>query len=117
VLAGAALYGFYAYRPNHGSSEVSSNPARACSATPRPRRKWATLTIEPAIEEASGPSTVTEGKVAVDEDKSTPVFSPYAGRVMKLIGRRATTSPRDAAVRDRSRRYVQAQNDFVAIAA
>jgi hypothetical protein len=27
---------------------------------------------------------VTEGKIAVDEDRSTPVFSPYAGRVTKL---------------------------------
>ena len=29
----------------------------------------------------------TEGKIAVDEDRSTPVFSPYAGRVTKLLAR------------------------------
>jgi len=40
---------------------------------------------------------VTEGKVAVDEDKSTPVFSPYAGRVMKLMVRRDNVT-RTAAV-------------------
>jgi membrane fusion protein, heavy metal efflux system len=28
---------------------------------------------------------VTEGKIAVDEDRSTPIFSPYAGRVLKLF--------------------------------
>jgi biotin carboxyl carrier protein len=28
---------------------------------------------------------VTEGKIAVDEDRSTPIFSPYAGRVTKLF--------------------------------
>src|SRR6202012_1396891 len=27
----------------------------------------------------------TEGKIAVNEDSSTPVFSPYAGRVAKLL--------------------------------
>ncbi len=30
---------------------------------------------------------VTEGKIAVDEDRSTPVFSPYAGRVTALLAR------------------------------
>ncbi len=29
---------------------------------------------------------VTEGKIAVDEDRSTPVFSPYAGRVTQAAG-------------------------------
>jgi len=27
----------------------------------------------------------TEGKIAVNEDSSTPIFSPYAGRVTKLL--------------------------------
>ncbi len=29
----------------------------------------------------------TEGKIAVDEDHSTPIFSPYAGRVTKLLAK------------------------------
>jgi cobalt-zinc-cadmium efflux system membrane fusion protein len=59
--------------------------------------------------------TVTEGKVAVDEDKSTPVFSPYAGRVMKLLVR-----PGDSVTQGQplfvieAADTVQAQNDFVA---
>ena len=28
---------------------------------------------------------VTEGKIAIDEDRATPIFSPYAGRVTKLF--------------------------------
>jgi cobalt-zinc-cadmium efflux system membrane fusion protein len=29
----------------------------------------------------------TEGKIAVNDDSSTPIFSPYAGRVIKLLAR------------------------------
>jgi cobalt-zinc-cadmium efflux system membrane fusion protein len=58
---------------------------------------------------------VTEGKIAVDEDRSTPVFSPYAGRVTKLLAR-----PGDRVVQGQplfvieAADTVQAQNDFIA---
>lgn len=116
VLAGAALYGFtHVGGANHGSSEVSSQSRKGLQRyTPTPA-EWATLTIEPAIERSFRAETVTEGKVAVDEDKSTPVFSPYAGRVMKLMVR-----PGDNVAQGQplfvieAADTVQAQNDFVA---
>jgi membrane fusion protein, heavy metal efflux system len=58
---------------------------------------------------------VTEGKIAVDEDRSTPVFSPYAGRVTKLLAR-----PGDRVTQKQplfvieAADTVQAQNDFIA---
>ena len=58
---------------------------------------------------------VTEGKIAVDEDRSTPVFSPYAGRVTKLLAR-----PGDQVTQGQplfvieAADNVQAQNDFIA---
>jgi cobalt-zinc-cadmium efflux system membrane fusion protein len=58
---------------------------------------------------------VTEGKIAVDEDRSTPVFSPYAGRVTKLLAR-----PGDRVVQGQplfvieAADTVQAQNDLIA---
>jgi membrane fusion protein, heavy metal efflux system len=33
------------------------------------------------------PVYVTEGKIAVNEDRATPIYSPYAGRVMKLLAK------------------------------
>jgi cobalt-zinc-cadmium efflux system membrane fusion protein len=57
---------------------------------------------------------VTEGKVAVDEDRSTPVFSPYAGRVTKLLAR-----PGDSVTQGQplfvieAADTVQAQNDLI----
>ena len=58
---------------------------------------------------------MTEGKIAVDEDRSTPVFSPYAGRVTKLLAR-----PGDSVTKGQplfvieAADNVQAQNDFIA---
>jgi cobalt-zinc-cadmium efflux system membrane fusion protein len=58
---------------------------------------------------------VTEGKIAVDEDRSTPVFSPYAGRVTKLLAR-----PGDQVTQGQAlfiieaAENVQAQNDYIA---
>ncbi|SHG89164.1 efflux RND transporter periplasmic adaptor subunit [Bradyrhizobium erythrophlei] len=116
VLAGAALYGFTQLGgASHGSSEVSSQSRKGLQRYIPTPAEWATLTIEPVIARSFRAETVTEGKVAVDEDKSTPVFSPYAGRVMKLMVR-----PGDNVTQGQplfvieAADTVQAQNDFVA---
>ena len=73
--------------PPRRNSDVSSqsrqNPTRYVT-TPA---EWASLTIEPVSARSFRAEHVTEGKIAVDEDKSTPVFSPYAGRVTKLLAK------------------------------
>jgi cobalt-zinc-cadmium efflux system membrane fusion protein len=65
------------------SSQSRQNPTRYVT-TPA---EWASLTVEPVHARAFRAEHVTEGKIAVDEDKSTPVFSPYAGRVTKLLAK------------------------------
>ncbi|MET0876989.1 MAG: efflux RND transporter periplasmic adaptor subunit [Tardiphaga sp.] len=124
VIAGVALLGIatvagIAYSrmapAPHRSSEISSqsrkNPQRYTT-TPA---EWASLTIEPVTAHAFRAEHVTEGKIAVDEDKSTPVFSPYAGRVTKLLAK-----PGDSVKQGQplfvieAADTVQAQNDFVA---
>jgi len=116
VLAGAALYGLVhitATKP--GNSDVSSQSRKEMERFTPTAPEWSTLTIEPVAERTFRAETVTEGKVAVDEDKSTPVFSPYAGRVMKLMVR-----PGDNVTQGQplfvieAADTVQAQNDFVA---
>src|SRR5450759_5930334 len=88
TLAGAALYGLvHIGGATQGHSEVSSQSRKGLQRyTPTPA-EWASLTIEPVTERTFRAETVTEGKIAVDEDRSTPVFSPYAGRVTKLLVR------------------------------
>ncbi len=47
----------------------------------------ATITIETVGEAHFAGETVTEGKISADEDRVTPVFSQFAGRVTKISAR------------------------------
>jgi cobalt-zinc-cadmium efflux system membrane fusion protein len=77
--------------------------------------EWATLTIERVEPQPFHTERPTEGKIAVDEDQATPIFSPYAGRVTKLLAR-----PGDGVAAGQplftieATDMVQAQNDFIA---
>ena len=116
LLAGAAAYGFvHTGGAKSGHSEVSSQSRKGGTRyTPTPA-EWASLSIQPVAEKAFRAEHVTEGKIAIDEDRSTPVFSPYAGRVTRLLAR-----PGDMVVKGQSlfvieaADAVQAQNDFIA---
>jgi cobalt-zinc-cadmium efflux system membrane fusion protein len=115
ALAGAAVYGVLNDgRAPKDNLELSSQSRKgAQNFTPSPS-EWATLTIEPVNEKAFRAEHVTEGKVAVDEDRSTPVFSPYAGRVTKLLAK-----PGDNVKQGQplfvieAADTVQGQNDFI----
>src|ERR1700712_4942506 len=113
VMVGFAFEHFN--RAPLGHSEVSSQSRRGLQRyTPTPA-EWATLTIEPVTERAFRAEHVTEGKIAVDEDRSTPVFSPYAGRVTKLLARPGDTVKQGQALFIiEAADNVQAQNDFIA---
>jgi membrane fusion protein, heavy metal efflux system len=93
------------------SSQSRKNPQRYA---PSPS-EWASLTVEPVTVKSFRSESVTEGKIAVDEDHSTPIFSPYAGRVTKLLAK-----PGDHVVQGQPLFVVEAadtvgaQNDFVA---
>jgi membrane fusion protein, heavy metal efflux system len=116
TLGGAAAYGFlHTGGEKSGHSEVSSQSRSRGQQryTPTPA-EWASLTIQPVVEKGFRAEHVTEGKIAIDEDRSTPVFSHYAGRVTKLLVR-----PGDAVVKGQplfvieAADNVQAQNDFI----
>jgi membrane fusion protein, heavy metal efflux system len=77
-------------------------------------KQWAALTIAPVTDVVFRTEHLTEGKIAVDEDHSTLVFSPYSGRVTKLLAK-----PGDMVKAGQplfiveAPDMVQAQNDFV----
>ena len=115
ALAGAGAYGFFfAGAKDKSHSEVSSQSRRnAQNFTPTPS-EWATLTIEPVKAKTFRAEYVTEGKVAVDEDRSTPVFSPYAGRVTKLLAKPGESLTQGQPLFTiEAADTVQAQNDFI----
>ena len=116
ALAGAGTYGFvFAGAKEKKHSEISSQSRRnAQNFTPTPS-EWASLTIEPVKAKAFRAEYVTEGKVAVDEDRSTPVFSPYAGRVTKLLAKPGEMLKQGQPLFTiEAADTVQAQNDFIA---
>jgi membrane fusion protein, heavy metal efflux system len=79
--------------------------------------QWATLTVEPVQQRVFRSEHVTEGKIAVDEDRSTPIFSPYAGRVLKLFVKPGdTVKVGDPLFTVQAADMVQAQNDFISAA-
>jgi cobalt-zinc-cadmium efflux system membrane fusion protein len=77
-------------------------------------KQWSSLGISPVAEVVFRTEHMTEGKIAVDEDRATLVFSPYSGRVIKLLAK-----PGDAVKVGQplfvveAPDMVQAQNDFI----
>lgn len=116
VLGAAGLYGaLHLSGPSRGHSDVSSQSRKGLARyTPTPA-EWASLAIQPVVERPFRAEHITEGKIAIDEERSTPVFSPYAGRVTKLLVR-----PGDAVTKGQplftieAADTVQAQNDYIA---
>ncbi len=49
--------------------------------------QWATLKVTAVEARAFQTEQVTDGTIAYDDDGTTPVFSPYSGRVTKLFAR------------------------------
>ncbi len=112
LIAGTAFISLR--EPHDGKSlEVSSQARRTQHYTPT-EAQWATLKVEPVAEQMFRAEHVTEGKIAVNEDRSTPIFSPYAGRVTKLL-----VKPGDEVERGQplfvvdATDMVQTQNDFI----
>jgi cobalt-zinc-cadmium efflux system membrane fusion protein len=114
-LAGAAWFGFtHLGGTPPRSSDLSSQSRKPSDRYTPTAAEWASLTIEPVAEHEFRAEHITEGKIAVDEDRSTPVFSPYTGRVMRLM-----VKPGDQVTQGQplfvieAADTVQAQNDFI----
>ena len=104
-------------RAKQQNSDMSSQSRRVGARYTPSAAEWASLTIEPVNARAFRSEHITEGKIAVDEDHSTPVYSPYAGRVLRLLAR-----PGDTVTQGQplfvleAADTVAAQNDFVTAA-
>jgi cobalt-zinc-cadmium efflux system membrane fusion protein len=115
AIAGGVAYGALFTKGNKGGhSEISSQSRKGLQRyTPTPA-EWASLSLQPVSERDFRAEYVTEGKIGIDEDRSTPVFSPYTGRITKLLAR-----PGDSVVKGQplfvieAADTVQAQNDYI----
>ena len=98
-------------------TEVSSQARRGLGFTPT-STQWATLGLEPVASKVFRSEHVTEGKISINEDHATPIFSPYAGRVTRLMAKPGdTVKAGDPLFYIEAADMVQAQNDFLAAVA
>ncbi|WP_156963700.1 efflux RND transporter periplasmic adaptor subunit [Muricoccus aerilatus] len=97
LLAGLAVIGaggFYAYK-ELGSPAVPAvvSPAQAASNTGRMAdgsfklspTEAKLLRVEPVVARAFRPERVAEGRISFNEERSTPIFAPYTGRVVRAV--------------------------------
>jgi len=114
VLVAAAGGTYWLTRDNHDAKiEISSQSKRSQPFKPTDTQ-WATLTIEPVEKRVFRSEHMTEGKIAVDEDRSTPIFSPYSGRVTRLLVKPGEMVERGQPLFTvEATDMVQAQNDFI----
>jgi membrane fusion protein, heavy metal efflux system len=97
---------------------VAEQPAEATKPAPgtfRPTAaQWAGFKIEPVRLVSFRPEQVTEGNIAIDDDFTTPVFSPFSGRVIKLIAKLGDHVEAGAPLFEiQASEFVQAQNDLI----
>src|SRR5690242_9011447 len=113
---GLGLFGAARMLIQHAKSVETGSSVKARLPRYEPSAaEWASLTVEPVSERVFRAEHITEGKIAVNEDSSTPIFSPYAGRVTKLL-----VKPSDRVERGQplfiveATDTVQGLNDFIA---
>src|ERR1044071_8514061 len=70
----------------NGDADVSSQARRPARFTPT-AAQWASLGIEPCKQISFRSEHTTEGKISINEERSTPIYPPYAGRVTRLMAK------------------------------
>jgi cobalt-zinc-cadmium efflux system membrane fusion protein len=95
-------------------TEVSSQAKRVARYTPT-QAQWESLGLKPVVKRIFRSEHVTEGKISINEDHSTPIYPPYAGRVTRLMVKAGDyVKQGDVLFYIEAADMVQAQNDFLA---
>src|SRR6516162_10327631 len=119
VVLGAAIGGGavrliwtpHADQPENARPTTSADPPGTFRPT---QQQWRGLKLEPVTVRTFRPEQMTEGTIAVDDDLTTPVFSHYSGRVIKVIAMLGdVVKPGDPLFVIHASEFVQAQNDLI----
>jgi membrane fusion protein, heavy metal efflux system len=115
ALSAAVMATTLAHRADKSAEAEINPPARKVGNLYYPTAKqWTSLGVAQVQQVLFRPEHLTEGKISVDEDRATLVYSPYAGRVVKLFAK-----PGDNVVAGQplfaveSPDMIQAENDFI----
>ena len=120
VLAAAILAGFGLQSILSLFGGKPSAEATEAQATPSPNSfrptdsQWQSLKIETVQLKTFQDQHTTDGKIANDDDATTPVFSPYSGRVTKLFVKAGDeVKEGQPLLAVEATELVQAQNDLI----
>jgi cobalt-zinc-cadmium efflux system membrane fusion protein len=95
----------------HGCSRSRKSRSPARRRSPADRRQLASLTIDAARGDDGIERTGATGQIAVDETRSTPVFLPYSGQILKVfVENGAHVATGDPLLRIRTGDIVDARN-------
>ena len=94
--------------------ELSSQAKRPNRFVPTDTQ-WASLGVEAVKTKVFRTEHATEGRISINEDRSTPIFPPYAGRVTRLMAKSGDhVKLGQPLFFIEAADMVQAQNDFLA---
>jgi cobalt-zinc-cadmium efflux system membrane fusion protein len=119
VLVGAGV--FLGPRALHKPEEAAASaPAQATAdgGFKATTAQWADLKVE-SVKQVDFPQAEdTDGKIANDDDLTTPVFSPYTGRVVKLFARAGDVVHQgDPLFAVQAAEFAQGQSDLISAVA
>jgi membrane fusion protein, heavy metal efflux system len=82
------------------------------------KEQWAGLKVVPVQTKTFRTEQITDGNIAINEDTTTPVFSPYSGRVTRVIAKLGDrVKAGDPLMAVEASEFVQGQNDLATAAA
>jgi len=116
VVIVVALCWLWAKQRAGDNARGAEQGARAEAGVFRPTRgQLASLKISPVTSMTFRSQDTADGRIAINGDKTTPVFSPYSGRVTKVIASPGDTVRAGAPLAAiAASEYAQGQNDLLA---
>ena len=115
VLGSQALHLISADKPAEQTTDAT--PTSDGQTFKPTAQQWAGLKVVQVQERVFQDTHDTDGKIAIDDDLETPVFSPYSGRVVKLFARAGDDVARGAPLFSiQGSELAQAENDLITAA-
>src|SRR5690242_17810502 len=113
LVAASVLFG--ALHPS-SQAQVGSGATKATAASFHPtKEQWASLKVAPVQLLTFRSILVSDGNIAFNDDRLTAVFSPYSGRVTRLIAKLGDTVKQGAPLMAvEASEFVQGQSDLAA---
>jgi cobalt-zinc-cadmium efflux system membrane fusion protein len=112
MVGGPKVLGYFAKSPERAAPAEAPGTFRPTPA------QWASLKFASIQTLTFRTEQVTDGRIAIDDDRTTPVFSPYSGRVTRLMAKAGDHVERGAPLMAvEATEFVQGQNDLIAAAA